>query len=398
MADIRSYLKEKEKREKNQENYKVKIRKHRLTAFYRVLLVLLAVGALMTLVIIQYRKHVYTGYDIVSSIPRESISDSYDVRLGNAILTYSKDGAHSTDFKGNVLWNQTYQMQDIKLAICRNVAAIGNWNGRNIYIGGADRQLGEITTSMPIQDLAVSATGRVAVIMSDANMTHVNTYSPDGQQLYDGKFYMHSAGYPTALALSPNGEMLGISFTYLDAGVMKTNIAFYNFGPVGDNQSDHFMSGYTYSDLFVPYIRFLDDETSFAVGDSRLMIYKGAQKPVIAAEYLYDQEVCSVHNSDKYIGLVFYSDTSEARYRMDVYDNKAAQVGSFYFDMDYTDIFFGQDNFTVYSDTECMVMTLQGMEKYSGRFSQSVRLMIPIGNSYKYLLVTDNSLDTIQLK
>ena len=53
MADIKSYLKEKEKREQNQLNYKEKIRKHKLTALYRVLLVLAAVGALVALVILQ---------------------------------------------------------------------------------------------------------------------------------------------------------------------------------------------------------------------------------------------------------------------------------------------------------------------------------------------------------
>ena len=37
-ADIKNYLKEKEKRQKNQDDYKKKIRKHKLTIVYRVLL------------------------------------------------------------------------------------------------------------------------------------------------------------------------------------------------------------------------------------------------------------------------------------------------------------------------------------------------------------------------
>ena len=34
-ADIKNYLKEKEKRQKNQDDYKKKIRKHKLTIVYR---------------------------------------------------------------------------------------------------------------------------------------------------------------------------------------------------------------------------------------------------------------------------------------------------------------------------------------------------------------------------
>ena len=105
-ADIKNYLKEKEKRQKSQDDYKKKIRKHRLKIVYRVLLVVAALGAALALVVVQAKRHIYTGYDTVSSTSREVSSDATDIRLKNSILTYSKDGAHCTDAKGNVKWNQ----------------------------------------------------------------------------------------------------------------------------------------------------------------------------------------------------------------------------------------------------------------------------------------------------
>ena len=51
-----------------------------------------------------------------------------------------------------------------------------------------------------------------------------------------------------------------------------------------------------------------------------------------------------------------------------------------------------------YNETECMVMTMDNIEKFRGEFSKTVRLMLPAGGPYKYLLVTDSSIDTIQLK
>ena len=125
-ADIKNYLKEKEKRQKSQDDYKKKIRKHRLKIVYRVLLVVAALGAALALVVVQAKRHIYTGYDTVSSISREVSSDATDIRLKNSILTYSKDGAHCTDAKGNVKWNQTYVIQDVKIATCGDVAAIGS--------------------------------------------------------------------------------------------------------------------------------------------------------------------------------------------------------------------------------------------------------------------------------
>ena len=150
--------------------------------------------------------------------------------------------------------------------------------------------------------------------------------------------------------------------------------------------------------MLVPYVQFMNNETAFAVGDGRLMIYSGGYKPENKGEFLYDEEVKSVFYSDRYIGLVFASDDSEHMYRLNVYNAAAARVGVYYFDMDYTDIFFGNENFVIYNESECQIMTLDGIEKYNGSFTKTVELMLPLGNSYQYMLVTDTSIDKIQLK
>lgn len=398
MADIRSYMKEKEKREQKQAGYKQKIRMHKLKAVYRILLVIAAAAALAALAYVQYKRHIYTAYDIVASIDRESVSGAVDVRLGSAILTYSKDGVHCTDAKGNVTWNQTYEIQDAKVAICGSTAAIGAYNGRSIYVQNAEKQLGEITTNMPIRNLTVSSGGTVTAVLADTDITWVNTYSADGEMLYKGQTHMNDAGYPGAICLSPNGEMLCVAYLYVDAGVLKTNVVFYNFGPVGANNSDYIVSAYAYTDMLVPYVQFMNDSTAFAVGDNCLLIYAGSQKPIEKAQYHFDDEVQTVYCSDSYIGLVFRSEDNESAYRMDVYDTAALKVGSYDIDIEFTDLFFEQNGFVAYNDTECQIMTLEGIEKFNGTFSKQVSLMLPASGAYQYVAVTDSSIDTIQLK
>ena len=235
-------------------------------------------------------------------------------------------------------------------------------------------------------------------ILFDSDVAWIMTYEADGTNSYPGQAHMTDGGYPVSVSLSPDGELLAISYLYVDAGVVKSNVTFYNFGPVGENQSDYMVSAYSYSDLVVPKVQFMNNDTAFAVGDSRLMIYSGTQKPVTAGEYLYDDEIQSIFYSDKYVGLVFLSDQAETKYRMDVYNTSAAKVGSYYFDVDYTDIFFGDDDMVIYNESECQIFTTDGVEKYHGSFGKSARLLLPAGGSYKYYLVTDSTIDTIQLK
>jgi len=72
---------------------------------------------------------------------------------------------------------------------------------------------------------------------------------------------MDDGGYPISISLSPSGELLAVSYLYVDAGVVKSNVVFYNFGPVGANQSDYMVSAYTYSDLVVPKVQFMNNDT-----------------------------------------------------------------------------------------------------------------------------------------
>lgn len=309
--------------------------------------------------------------------------------------------AHCTDVKGNVTWNQTFEIQDVRLSVSGNSLAIGEYNGRNIYLANAENLLGQITTTMPVRDLAVSEAGYVTAILADGDVTWINTYNSSGEMVRDGRTHMDDSGYPMALSLSPNGELLCVAYVYVDAGVLRTEVVFYNFGDVGSNYGDHLVSGWAYTDMLIPYVKFINDETSFAVGDSRLMIYTGSLVPGSPVEHLYDREIQYVFSSDRYIGLVFLSDSSESRYQLKVYDTADARpenVKDFYFDLEYTDIFFQKDKFILYNETECQIMTLDGVEKFRGSFPKPVRMMLPVGNGYKYLLVTDDSMDTIQLK
>lgn len=398
MTEIRSYMKEKQKRDQERLNYKDKIMRHKLQNVYRILLIVVAVLAVIGIVILQYNRHLYTGYDVVSSIPLDLTSGTIDVRLQNCILTYSKDGAHCTTAKGIVNWNQTYQIQDIKLAINKNVAAIASYNGREIYVQNTEKPLGTITTNMPIRDVAVSANGDVTAVLSDSDVIWINTYDMDGKMRFTGQVHMQETGYPVDVSLSPNGILLAVSYVYLDAGEMKNNVVFYNLGPVGENMSDLIVSAYSYSDLLIPEIYFADDETAFAVGDNRLTVFKGNQTPVDGAGHIFDKEIQAVFYGEKYVGLIFGSDDAEHTYQLEIYNTDGKKVTTYYFDLDYTDIFFEEKDFVIYNENECRIITYGGTEKFNGMFSKPAELLIPANGTYRYTMVTATSIDTIQLK
>ena len=386
-----------ERNSENSRGYKDKIRIYKVTNLYRALLIIAVIAVIAVIIRIQYKNHVYTGYSVVTEVERQKASDARDLRLGTSILTYSKDGAHLTDAKGNIPWNQTYEIQDVVLDISGSVVAIGNYNGRDIYVLNEKEQLCKISTTMPIRNLAVSENGTTTVIIYDTSVTYINTYDSSGNLIYSGQAHMSGSGYPASVALSPNGKMLEVSYIYVDAGTVKTTVAFYNFGSVGDNYKDYLVCGYDYTDTIVPEVGFLSNTTSYAVADSRLMIYSGDEQPSVKSEYMYDREIRSVFSGNGHVGVVTLSDKKENKYRLDVYNAAGELDGSFYFDTDYNEIFFEKDDFVIYNDSECRILSYDGKSKFEGNFNSSVNVMVPTDRAYRYLITDDSTMRIIQL-
>ena len=386
-----------ERNSENSRGYKDKIRIYKVTNLYRALLIIAVIAVIAVIIRIQYKNHVYTGYSVVAEVERQKASDARDLRLGTSILTYSKDGAHLTDAKGNIPWNQTYEIQDVVLDISGSVVAIGNYNGRDIYVLNEKEQLCKISTTMPIRNLAVSENGTTTVIIYDTSVTYINTYDSTGNLIFSGQAHMSGSGYPAAVALSPNGKMLEVSYIYVDAGTVKTTVAFYNFGSVGDNYKDYLVCGYDYTDTIVPEVGFLSNTTSYAVADSRLMIYSGDEQPSVKSEYMYDREIRSVFSGSGHVGVVTLSEKKENKYRLDVYNAAGELDGSFYFDTDYNEIFFEKDDFVIYNDSTCRILSYDGKSKFEGNFNSSVNVMVPTDRAYRYLITDDTAMRIIQL-
>ncbi|MBQ7920674.1 MAG: hypothetical protein IJ324_12135 [Lachnospiraceae bacterium] len=381
-------------------DYRDKIRRYRMRYVYRVLLVIICLGILLTIIYVQYKNHIYTDYDVISTIEKKSVIGTTNEVLGSNILTYSHDGAQCTDSSGQALWNQTYEMQNILVEISGDVVAIGDYNGHEVYVLNSEKKMYEIDTTMPIRSIAVSSTGRTAVAVADTKTTWVYIYESDGTQKYEIKTTMEKSGYPVAFGFSPNGELLGLSCVYVDSGIVKSQVAFYNFGAVGENKSDYLVNGYTYHDSIIPYITFLQDGSAVAVGDDRVVFYCGEQIPTSCAEYLQEDEIQGVYSGNGYLGVLLRSDQMESVHKMIIYSKDSTNLGSYYFNTDFHDIFFTQNYFVAYGDTECLISTYDNIEKYNGPFNKTVELMIPVGNpgSYKFTLVSSNSIDVVQFK
>lgn len=382
----------------NGNEYDEKIRKHRKASFLKFIIIAIIAVAASAGMYYAWQNKVYSSYEVISSIERKDTATTKYKDYNGKIIKYGMDGASCTDADNTALWNQTYEMQNPIIDICENYIAIGDKKGNSIFVFNAEGLQGEIDTLMPIQQIEVSSQGVVAAVLEDGEVTWINFYDKEGKLLVDNKTTMSNSGYPMDIALSNDGEKLAISYLLVNSGVIKTNIAFYNFGSVGQNELDNLVSGYEYDKTVVPSVEFLNNTTAAAFGDNEISLYVGSQKPVVSGKIEVKDEIKSIFYSEEYIGLVFDNDDIENRYRMVIYDLNCKKIMEKAFNRDYDTIKIEGKKIVLFNELECSIYNFRGIEKFHSAFDNEIIDVIPVSGFNKYLIINASETEKIRLK
>ena len=374
------------------------VARHRFLVAMRIV----AIAAILIFAVvafyISYTNKEYTEYEIVTEEDRMDSEVAIYIPYNGNVIKYSQDGAEAFQGNNTPIWNETFEMQNPMVDTCENYAAIGDFKGNRVFTIASDGVNGEIETKLPISRFCISRQGVVAVAIEDEDETKINLYSSSGELLATVKSTMNQSGYPVDITLSPDGQKLGVSYVRIEEGKLKSSVAFYNFGEVGQNETDNYVSGYDYIDTVIPRLKFINNDTAVAVGDNRFVVYKGSQKPVSHAETFVNDEIQSVFYGDNAVGIVYLNTGLDNKYLIEVYNDEGELILSLPFDIEYTDIVLKNDYIIIYNETECTIYRNNGMTKYSGEFKDPVLLMVPTDNKTKYVLVNRDGVETIRLR
>lgn len=374
--------------EQEVEELERRIRSHRLKILkIIILLVILALIVAGCLYYI-YETKSYSDYQVLESARRQDSTGTQFAEFNGNILKYSNDGASCINSRNRLIWSQTYEIQSPILDICEDYIAIADKKGKKIYIMDRSGPCGEVETNRPIQQVHVANQGTVAVLMEEKGVGYIQLYNKNGSFLAEGELHARNSGYPLDIAISDDGKKLAVAMMDVNEGDVKTTVAFYNFGSVGQNEIDNIVSSYPYSDVLIPKVEFLTNDIAVAVGDDRLIFYEGSQKPVVKKVIELTREIRSLFYNDNYVGLVFDNENTEQACHVEIYDTGGTKVRSFDFSMDYEAIeFLKNDEICIRNNLECEIYTLRGIRRFHCNFGEDIYKIIHIrGRQYIFLM------------
>ncbi|MBQ8955738.1 MAG: hypothetical protein IJ075_02100 [Lachnospiraceae bacterium] len=372
------------------------ILKHRIKKIMRVVAFVAALVFVIWLIHRLYQNTTFNDYEILSKTMRQDSDTSKYLAYNGHVLKLSRDGAEAFEGNGKAIWNVTYEMQNPQAATCEDFVAIADEMGTEIYVASAADDMNKISTKLPILDLCVSKQGVVAAVLEDSGTSWVRLFDKSGEELASIKCSMAESGYPMDISLSPSGYLLAVAYTRVEGDSMRSSIAFYNFGDVGANESDHYMSGYDFAGTMIPRVKFLNDSTAFAMGTDKMIIFSGDQKPEKKYEYSFDTRVKGVFYSEDRIVLVRES-AIDGGYSASVFNLSGEELLSIPFDLDYIDVQVSGKRIVIYSDTHMLIYDMRGTIKYDGALDDSTLLVSTTDNARRYILVNRESVKLIQL-
>ena len=381
--------------DEDMKDYHKKIWRHRVS----LILKYAAVVAVVLLAIFGVRYYMnnrtFTGYSIASTTERSDTLTTKYAPFGDKILKYSRDGVSYTDDTNSLLFSITYTMQDPILALSQKAGAVADKNGSQIYIFDQEKQMGQITTLLPIKHIAISNQGVVAVLMEESKSSKLEIYSADGTMIGDGIFDLEDAGYPMNLSISSDGTKIAIAFAQISGSKFNSSVAVYNFDNVGENYVDHLVFAKNYTDYMIPELHYFDASTLVAVGDGILGFYQGSQIPEIVNEVAIENEIKSVFYGENMVGLVF--ETVEGK-MLTLYDAKGNLVTQIPFTMDYDNIRIADNRVLIYNDTEMGLYSFSGKECFRQTFETSMVDIFTTKSRSKYLFIYTNETQLVKLQ
>lgn len=379
----------------SEEGYRRQLSMHKIAAMKKTVLTVAVVAAVAVGLVLFIEKRSYRTYDIIQTSEQEDIvSTKYEVMSGK-ILRYSPDGAALVNSEMDAYWSSLYEMQNPVADIRGDWAVIADVDGTSMKIFDKDGEVGSVTTSYSIVKARISSNGLVAAILDGGDSTWINYYDSDGSLIAENQTHVEDPGYPMDVAVSDNGEIMMVTYQFIDGSDTTSYVAFYNFGDVGQNEDDRIVSGYTYEGVVIPEIRYFDAERSVTFREDGFTVYKGRQIPKESATEKVDKEIVSTFCDDDTIGMVFKNGNKDKQYTMKVYSINGSLRFTKDFNIPYTTIKISGGNILLYNDSQICVMNSRGVEKYSGTVDGSINNFIKIGWN-RYLLVLDSGVNVIK--
>ncbi len=375
---------------------KHKIRKVRLAKIRRVLTLLILISLAVCGTYLLLDNQTYARARTAAEYPIDISDTSSYAQFADGIVRYNRDGVVFLNRKNEEQWIQPTQLQNPTICVKDNAFAVADNGGNSILVFTREGLKGEIETTLPIEKIAISDQGIVSAILRNENSPQIISYDATGNILVEQQVTVSTTGYPVALEMSDDGNMLAVSYLYTEGTAIKSRVIYYNFGETGQERTDNIVMSEEYDNTVMAEIFFMGDDRSIVVGDDRFVIYRGKEVPEKQKEITLDQEIQSVFHSDRYIGFILLNQ-EKSGYELRLYSRLGEQVLSREISGKYSNVKIDGNEVIMFDGSRCCIITATGIVKFEGDLNVEALEIFQAPGINRYYMMSVDELRVIYL-
>lgn len=375
---------------------KHKIRKVRLAKIRRVLTLLILISLAVCGTYLLLDNQTYARARTAAEYPIDISDTSSYAQFADGIVRYNRDGVVFLNRKNEEQWIQPTQLQNPTICVKDNAFAVADNGGNSILVFTREGLKGEIETTLPIEKIAISDQGIVSAILRNENSPQIISYDATGNILVEQQVTVSTTGYPVALEMSDDGNMLAVSYLYTEGTAIKSRVIYYNFGETGQERTDNIVMSEEYDNTVMAEIFFMGDDRSIVVGDDRFVIYRGKEVPEKQKEIMLDQEIQSVFHSDRYIGFILLNQ-EKSGYELRLYSRLGEQVLSREISGKYSNVKIDGSEVIMFDGSRCCIITAYGIVKFEGDLNVEALEIFQAPGINRYYMMSVDELRVIYL-
>lgn len=318
-----------------------------------IVVAIIAVGLVYSFVI-RPHKYRYNGGQVkLESIYSNALTDGF-IHLAvkdNHIYECSKNGLTKKNRKGELIWSKSFYMVSPIMSSSKKYIAIGELNGKNVYVFDQDKLQYEVKESSPIYNISINDLGYLVVVLEKEDQNIIKYYNNTGELLIARRTVFQTDGYPIDVKVSNDITKMVTGYASIAKNRLQSNVTFFGFGDKYDKYDEKIVGGEVFEDSLISDFIWLSDRKVVAVFDNYLVVYDWEKEPEKIAQIPLDAELKKLVTTDNEIVALYGQSTNnngqETEDRLVTYDFSGKVIMNQQFEQSIRDLVGYRDSYYV---------------------------------------------------
>lgn len=368
-----------------------------------VILLLVLVGIIILGLAFQNRFKTHTKFKLkwMHELSEGSLVDY--ISLGNGFLKYSKDGAVYLKKNGKNVWVDSYEMSNPRTNTNGKYAIVFDVGSKQIVSYTKEGKAASIDTELPIIKAIVSKSGVVTALVEESKSTDIVFFDNEGKKLdITVKSKLSGDGFPTDIAISPDGTALLAAFQYLKGSSMMGRVVFYDFSEIGKNMPNRVVGGFDeeFVSSMVARVKYLDKINSVAIASDGLYFFssKNIASPKLVKTIKAESDIEAVAFEGDRLCVVYKNTSEKYNHTLYIYSKTGSVMLKKEFTGDFNKLDMQKGYIYMTKNDNAIIMNTSGVIKYSGSLDVNIHKIVKSGFLSGFTVLGDNDFRGIVLK